>query len=538
MPPSFANETGNTRLNPGDVVAHYEIERFIARGGMAILYQARDMHLQRRVALKLIAPDLASDDKFRRRFIQESHLAASLDHPNIIPIFAAGEADDVLYLAMRYVEGMDLAQVYASYQGPAPPALVIGALRQAAAALDAAHDAGLVHRDVKPANMLVASARPGDVDPTGHVYLTDFGLTKRTSSLSGFTVAGTFLGSIEYVAPEQIKAESVGPAADIYSLACVAYEGLTGAVPYSRPNNAAILWAHLSDEPTPPSVLCPWLNPRVDQAIAAGLSKDADARPVTCSSFVRALASALELPAGSSSPGQVGAAGNSSPPGPSGPFATTTVLSGPPVVVPQPPKPRRRLRYALAALLAVIVAAAVIIPIAISGGSSDTTFQAQPANQAPVSLTYPSNWTVYPHSMTFVLLAAQPVKALFDGGDWSVARSPKADPTKVTGVLLRAVGGEPLADPENAAPSLFTVLSTTPHLTSSSATALVDGHRAEVFEGTIKDPSSSTVLQFRIYQFAVNATTTMNIVFFSPPASFAAEQPTFTKILNSVRVSS
>jgi serine/threonine protein kinase len=498
---------------------------------MAILYQARDTQLNRRVALKLIAPDLASDDNFRYRFIQESRLAASLDHPNIIPIFAAGEADDILYLAMRFVEGMDLAQAFASFKGPAPPEVVIGVLRQAAAALDAAHDAGLVHRDVKPANMLIASARRGDVDPNGHLYLTDFGLTKRTSSLSGFTVAGTFLGSIEYVAPEQIRAESVGPAADIYSLACVAYQGLTGALPHSRPNNAAILWAHLSSEPTPPSQLCPGLHAGVDQAIAIGMAKDPDVRPVTCSTFVRELAAALEM----------GAHGRTR----LVPYASTPPVPPPPGPVPHPggpgPRPKQRsglLKYGLSALVAVIVAAAVIVALTVSGGSSESRFTPQPANNAPVSLKYPSGWTIYPHSSILVVIGAQPVKELFAGGDWSVARSPNADPSKVVGVLLRSVPGEGLTQPSDAAASLQNVLAVMPEVTSANTTTTVDGRRAGIFEGTIKDPNSSVSLQFRDYQFALTADDTMNIVFFAPPARFSSETKTFDKVLKSVVVSS
>jgi serine/threonine protein kinase len=530
MPQSFPHEMGGTRFSPGELVAHYEIERFIARGGMAILYQARDTQLNRRVALKLIAPDLSSDDNFRYRFIQESRLAASLDHPNIIPIFAAGEADDILYLAMRYVEGMDLAQAFASFKGPAPPEVVVGVLRQAAAALDAAHDAGLVHRDVKPANMLIASARPGDVDPNGHLYLTDFGLTKRTSSLSGFTVAGTFLGSIEYVAPEQIRAESVGPAADIYSLACVAYEGLTGALPHPRPNNAAILWAHLSAEPTPPSQLCPGLHAGVDQAIAVGMAKDPDARPVTCSNFVRELATALEM-------------------GPNGRtrlIPTGTVPPVPqrgPIPEPGPHKPVRkggnaRLKYGLSALVAVVIAVAAILVLSVSGGSSESNFTPQPANQAPVALKYPSGWTIYPHSSILVVIAAQPVKELFAGGDWTVAKSPNADPSKVVGVLLRAIPGAPLTLPQTAASSLTSVLGSEPTVTSADATTTVAGRRAGIFEGTIKDPGSSVSLQFRDYQFALNARDTMNVVFFAPPARFSSESKTFDKVLNSVVVPS
>src|SRR4051794_35522030 len=198
---------------PGTEIAGYRIESLIGRGGMAVVYRAEDTRLGRKVALKLLTPQLADSEQFRQRFIQESQLAASLDHPNIVPIYEAGEADGQLYIAMRYVVGSDLQGLLAEQGGQLPLDWTLPLFGQIGDALDAAHDAGLVHRDVKPANVLVAEGqeRPGHAR-VQHVYLTDFGLTKRAAELTGgLTGTGHFLGSVDYVSPEQIQGKPVGP---------------------------------------------------------------------------------------------------------------------------------------------------------------------------------------------------------------------------------------------------------------------------------------------------------------------------------------
>jgi serine/threonine protein kinase len=211
-------------LGAGQRLAGYEVEAFVARGGMAVVYRARDLSLDRSVALKVIAPELASNDKFRQRFVRESEIAASIDHPNIIPIYAAGEADGLVYLVMRFVDGEDLGTVMKA-RGALRPRDALPIFTQIAGALDAAHARQLVHRDVKPGNVLLS----GDDDlAQRHVYLSDFGLTKRLSSLTGFTTTGHFLGTIQYVAPEQVANRTVDHRADIYSFGCVIYEALAG----------------------------------------------------------------------------------------------------------------------------------------------------------------------------------------------------------------------------------------------------------------------------------------------------------------------
>ncbi|WP_251091967.1 serine/threonine-protein kinase [Streptomyces sp. Caat 7-52] len=274
----------------GRQVAGYRIESEIGRGGMAVVYRAHDLRLSRTVALKLLAPELARNDTFRRRFIHESQVAASLDHPHIVPVFEAGETDGVLYIAMRYVSGSDLRHLL-DVRGPLPPSDAVRIAAQVASALDAAHEHGLVHRDVKPGNILVAEGT--DSDHPEYVYLTDFGLTKKSLSLTGFTSVGQFVGTLDYVSPEQISGRPVDGRCDVYGLSCVVYETLTGRPPFQRDDDMALLWAHQYDEPPPPSEARPGLAPAVDPVFATALAKSPDARHDTCLAFVAALRAAL-----------------------------------------------------------------------------------------------------------------------------------------------------------------------------------------------------------------------------------------------------
>ncbi|MFF0200451.1 serine/threonine-protein kinase [Streptomyces sp. NPDC005017] len=273
----------------GRQVAGYRIEREIGRGGMAVVYQARDLRLDRTVALKLLAPELARNDTFRRRFTHESRVAAALDHPHIVPVFEAGETDGVLYIAMRYVPGSDLRHLL-DRQGPLPLPAALRIAAQVASALDAAHEHGLVHRDVKPGNVLVA--RGTDSDHPEHVYLTDFGLTKKSLSLTGFTSVGQFVGTLDYVAPEQISGRPVDSRCDVYGFACVVYEVLTGRPPFRRDDDMALLWAHQYDDPPPPSSVRPGLPAAVDPVLAKALAKSPDDRHDSCLAFVADLRAA------------------------------------------------------------------------------------------------------------------------------------------------------------------------------------------------------------------------------------------------------
>jgi len=273
----------------GRQIAGYRVEREIGRGGMAVVYRARDLRLDRAVALKLLAPELARNDTFRRRFTHESRVAAAIDHPHIVPVFEAGETDGVLYIAMRYVAGLDLRHLL-DREGPLPVEVAGRIAVQVASALDAAHDHGLVHRDVKPGNILVAEGT--DSDHPEHVYLTDFGLTKKSLSLTGFTSVGQFVGTLDYVAPEQISGKPVDGRCDVYSLACVVYESLAGKPPFQREDDMALLWAHQYDEPPPLTEKRPDIAAPVDAVLAKALSKSPDDRYESCLAFVAALRAA------------------------------------------------------------------------------------------------------------------------------------------------------------------------------------------------------------------------------------------------------
>ena len=276
----------------GDEFAGYRVRSVLGRGGMSVVYQAENLRLSSVIALKVLAPELATDDVFRARFLEESRMAASLNHPNVIPIYDMGSQDDLLYIAMRYVSGTDMRQMIKK-RGRILPATALFLVGQAARALDAAHRKGLVHRDVKPGNLLIE--RGSDEADPDHVYLADFGITKHAMSRSGLTSTGQFLGTIDYVAPEQIRGTSVVGQADQYSLGCVLYECLTGRVPFEKDLDAAIIWAHVEETPTMPTLLRPELPPEVDEVFARVLAKRPDERYQSCREFVEAARIALGI---------------------------------------------------------------------------------------------------------------------------------------------------------------------------------------------------------------------------------------------------
>jgi serine/threonine protein kinase len=296
-------------LAAGSQIAGYKIEQQIGRGGMAVVYRASDGRLNRSVALKILAPEFANDTSFRQRFIREMRAAAAVDHPNIVPVFDAGEADGALFIAMRYVSGQDLRTLL-DHEGTLPPARVAHLISQAAAALDEAHSRGLVHRDVKPGNMLIGTMT-GSGQPD-HLYLSDFGLSKQRTSAASLTLTGQFLGTLDYMAPEQVEGHDVDGRADLYALACTAFEMLTGQPPFRRDQNFAVLWAQLSAPAPSLTALRPDLPPAVDQVVATALSESPGDRYQTCTAFAKALRAACGL--GHSAAGAP--AGLAAPPGP------------------------------------------------------------------------------------------------------------------------------------------------------------------------------------------------------------------------------
>jgi streptogramin lyase len=327
----------------GTELAGYRIESVVGKGGMSVVYLAEHQRLHRKAALKVLAPELAENESFRDRFLRESEIAAQLDHENVIPIFDAGEADGVLYIAMRYVEGTDL-RARLKRDGALEPARTLAILAQVAGALDAAHARGLVHRDVKPANVLLAGSE--------HVYLADFGLSKQASSISGLTATGQFVGTVDYVAPEQIQGGSVDARADEYALGCVLYECLTGEPPFPRNSSIAVLWAHVEDDPPSLVAARPELPEALDAVMKRALAKNPGERFGSCRELVEAAREAI-APAAVAVPEQ-------------------PAVATPPPDQPAPGKRRWSRRWVIAAVAVLLVAAAVAaaLVLTLGGGGS------------------------------------------------------------------------------------------------------------------------------------------------------------------------
>lgn len=275
---------------PGVRVAGYVLQEQIGAGGMAVVFKAVDARLDRTVALKILAPALASDHEFRQRFVRESRAATAVDDPHIVPVYEADEADGVLFIAMRYVPGGSVSDLL-HRQGPLPPGRVAAIISPIASALDAAHQIGLVHRDVKPANMLI-DVRP---DRPDHVYLSDFGLTKGGQTSVGLTGTNQVLGTPDYMAPEQIEGRAVTGRTDQYALACAAFEMLTGRSPFHREQGMAVLWAHLNQPVPPLGSVRPGLRPAADSVFARALAKVPAHRYGSCRDFADALRDAFDL---------------------------------------------------------------------------------------------------------------------------------------------------------------------------------------------------------------------------------------------------
>jgi hypothetical protein len=357
-------------LSAGDEFAGYRIERSLGRGGMGVLYLAVEPGLERRVALKLIAPEAAADEVFARRFAEESKIAASIEHPNVVPIYAAGEEDDVPFIAMRYVSGSDLGRRLAR-EGRLGPAMAARLISQVGNGLDAIHAAGLVHRDVKPANVLLAGG-----DGEDHAYITDFGVARNVATQSGLTQTGRFVGTLDYVAPEQISGGVVDARADVYALGCLLFKLLTGEVPYPRDGEAARLYAHLNDPPPAPSLHATEVPMALDDVAIRAMSKEPDDRYPSAGDLGRAAVAALsgsrpDLPERTVATGAA-ATVESATPGPTviAPPATeetaqtTRMETGP----SQGGAGGRRRQLALLGGLALLAALAVTAVVLVGGG--------------------------------------------------------------------------------------------------------------------------------------------------------------------------
>jgi serine/threonine-protein kinase len=375
-------------LLPGAEIAGCRIEAVAGRGGMGIVYRATQLSLGRPVAVKLIAPDRAGDPGFRERFERESRVAAAIDHPNVIPVYAAGEEGGHLYLVMRYVQGIDLQGLLAR-ERRLPAARVAAIALQVGAALDAAHAVGLVHRDVKPANVLLSGE---------HAYLADFGLSVLVGTDTRLTSTGQWIGTVDFMAPEQFSGAEVDARADVYALGCVLYDALTGEVPFPRGTVPATMVAHMQEDPPRPTQVAEGVPAGFDRVIARALAKDPERRYPSAGDLGRAALAAAEGRHVTETERTV-ARGAAAPPatangrrddraaGANGRTALTAVVAPaspptarkPPATLPLGDRPRRRwpgrAATVLAGLLALGATTAAVVALGVPGGGGDARRQ-------------------------------------------------------------------------------------------------------------------------------------------------------------------
>jgi DNA-binding beta-propeller fold protein YncE len=339
-------------LAPGTVLGGCRVDAVVGKGGMGVVYRARQLDLDRDVALKVISPELVEDARTRARFLSEARAAGAVEHPNVVPVHGVGIAEGRAYLVMRYVAGEDL-RALVRRDGPLGPAHAARVAAQLGDALDAIHHAGYVHRDVKPQNVML--------DRAGHVYLLDFGLAKHALATAGPTRSDQWVGTLDYVAPEQIRGEPADARADVYALGGVLYFMLTGQVPFERDGDEAKLWAHLVEEPPRPSAVQPDLPAALDAVVQRALAKDPDRRYPSAGDLGRA-AQAATGGGGDTSRERVVARGAAAPRSQRRRSAATTLPS---------PRPRRR-RGRIAALAGLAaVAAAGLAAVTLLGGEPD-----------------------------------------------------------------------------------------------------------------------------------------------------------------------
>jgi serine/threonine protein kinase len=368
---------------PGTIFAGYRIERVLGRGGMGVVYLATELGLERRVALKVIRNDIADDERFRERFRSESRTAASIEDPRVVTVYAAGERDGLAYVAMRYVSGVDLQRLTAA-RGPLSPERAAAVIEQVGEGLDAVHAAGLVHRDVKPANVIVAEDEPDREDPKA--FLTDFGLAKTAASTSGLTATGEVIGTVDYMAPEQIQAERVDARADVYALGGVLFFAITGAVPFSAGESSAKMWAHLN-EPPPSAGSRGSGRGVLDPVIRRAMAKDPGRRYPSAGDLGRAAVAAVRGEA-VTQPEQVVGSGEAAP---TAPTVQLTPLREPPTeTLPKRARGRRRRRGWRRAAVLILLALAGLGAAAFVGVPKLDESDAPPIEQSePSGVTVP-----------------------------------------------------------------------------------------------------------------------------------------------------
>nr|WP_063818105.1 serine/threonine-protein kinase [Herbidospora sakaeratensis] len=540
----------------GQRIGDYTIEAVVGRGGMATVYRARDQRLGRAVALKVLAPQLAEDSRFRDRFVRESRLVASIDHPHIIPIYEAGEHDGMLFIAMRYVDGgSDLRKLVQS-NGPLPVARANHLFSQIASALDEAHANGLVHRDVKPANILVTG--------NDHVYLTDFGLTKSSSADTGLTSHGHFMGTPRYVAPEQIRGLPVDGRADGYAFACVVYEALAGLPPFQRDTELALLYAHVSHDPPPLTPYRPDLPHTVNQVLSRALSKSPLDRYPTCTAFVSALRDAIsgtegDLPSPISGPRQ------SWPSQPPGTVHQNPVyqnpISNPPYTHPSHPssypsrvsqvstspsgRPQNKkfpLVPVIGGVLALgLIAAGAVYVVSQSGGDGQASWESFPGNvAAPYSFSYPSTWTRKDYSDQHVTIAASAdaFDALFSvpgNPDWSAVNPIiTGSPDKSSGVIAQTTDTISAGDAlESVQAGLQATLPGVVSIPGAPEPTSVGGQPGFKVSGFLSDATGAGRLDFRSYLVTRAGQPSALMTFFCPTAK--CDDTMITTMISSVK---
>jgi serine/threonine protein kinase len=379
-----------SQLEQGAEIGGYRIDEQIGRGGMGVVYRVTNVALDRVYALKVLSPELAEDDQFRQRFQREMRLAASLDHPHVITVYYAGEQDAILFLAMDYVDGSDLRELLIR-NGSIDPPRAVELLTQVGSALDAAHARGLVHRDIKPANIMITLK-----DGEEHAYLTDFGLAKRHDSHSGLTMTGAVMGTVDYIAPEQVLGEPTDARTDIYALGCVFFQMLMGRVPYEREHSIATLFAHMNAPPPPLEGDAADGFPELKPVLERAMAKKPEDRYLSAGDFARDAAAALSGTRYTGGQTMV-ATGEARPGGKADSGITHTAQSASPAVAdalpgqdaettnvtdrdsPRPPgeglppgrrlRPLRRYRWPALGVLVLVVAMIAAVILATSGGS-------------------------------------------------------------------------------------------------------------------------------------------------------------------------
>ena len=377
-------------LQPGAVFAGHRIEGLAGRGGMGVVYRATHIALDHVVALKVISPALAQDPRFRRRFEEESRIAVSIRHPNVVAIHHAGEEDGLLFVTMDLIDGTDLRGLLHVHEqmDPSHAARVIS---EVAAALDAAHARGLVHRDIKPGNILIEGE--GDDE---RVYLTDFGLARLVEATTGVTATGAFVGTLDYVAPEQIRGERVDARADVYALGCVLFELLTANPPFAaRDDKVAKMYAHLQEEPPRVSMMRPELPRELDVVVGRALAKDPEERYPSAGDLARAATAAVSgtptveaersVAVGAAAPGPPEATTSAEPDAATAEEESGSEPATIPAGVPTTPLPeaaRSRGRGPWLALAVGAVAAAVVAVLLLGGGGDEESPSATPPTTA------------------------------------------------------------------------------------------------------------------------------------------------------------